>query len=195
MSEEQEGGEPLDCPGYVYFIRCVKTKFMRIGWSLDNPESRFLMTEVYSPTPLERVAVIKGTKGDEFDIHVLFAKNRDHAEWFRPSKKIDRFIAKHGTEWSAGKIGIGRARRHQAPLSDEESQYWMNGCYAEMFPFTPPPKPRKKKQRKFPEPESSEPKKRGRPRNPSTGNLGNGKRFGPLQALLDQLAADKDPAP
>lgn len=174
MSEEHSG--------YVYFILCPLNRFVKIGYSWGDPESRFLAIQVYSPVSVERHAIMVGDEALEFKLHSRFDEHRDHGEWFKPSPELDAFIAEHAREWTAevGKELRRKDKRFPRPvdivpvpvppppcwppeyelhkLSDEDSARYMLG----LKPGEKPPKQRRL-------------------------------RYGPLQALLDKLAADEDP--
>jgi hypothetical protein len=139
-----------DCEGYVYFVRCPLNGYIKIGYSWENPESRFRAIVISSPVPVERFAIMEGSKRTELDYHGRFAEYRDHAEWFKPSQELDTLIAQEAEEWFPGRLPLPRKRKRYVLME---------------------------------KPPREKPPKRRRPR------------FGPLQALLDQLAADKEPAP
>jgi hypothetical protein len=170
MADEEEEHE-----GYVYFVRCVLNGYIKIGYSWGDPESRFQMIQVHSPVPVERHAIMEGSQRIEFDLHCRFWEHRDHAEWFKPNPELEAFIAEYTEEWLPG---IGKRRRK----SEEETA-----------PALAAPVRRKVPEYVLSDEESAR----------YMLGLGPGEeppkirplRYAPLQALLDRLAADKEPAP
>jgi hypothetical protein len=172
--------------GYVYFVRCPFNGYIKIGYSWGNPESRFQVIQIHSPVPVERYAIMVGDETLEFKLHSRFDEHRDHGEWFKPSPELYAFIAEHTREWTAE---VGKELRR-------EDKRFPRRDRAGIVPVVTPPVPCQ-----TPEPELSElsdevsarymlglkpgekPPKRRR------------LRYAPLQAMLDRLAADKDPAP
>lgn len=81
----------------VYFIRCLLTKRVRIGWARD-PERQLRLLRRASPTGLELLGAWPGSKEDEARIVEKFTDQRHHAEWFRPSKELTA-CAESRPEW------------------------------------------------------------------------------------------------
>jgi hypothetical protein len=169
--------------GYVYFVRCPLNGFIKIGYSWGDPESRFQMIQVHSPVPVKRHAVMVGDETLEFKLHSRFDEYRDHGEWFKPSPGLDAFIAEHAREWTAE---VGEALRRKDKRFPRHDR-------AGIVPVVTPPTPWQTPEVGLSDevsarymlglrPGEKPPKRRQQ-------------RYGPLQALLDRLAADKDPAP
>lgn len=167
---------------------------MTIGYSWGDPESRFQVIQVHSPVPVERHGVLVGDEALEFELHCRFDDDRDHGEWFRPSPELDAFIAEHAREWTA-EVGKTLRREDKRPprlvdiipslaqlttrrMAEHEMQEQyrrieehQSGCHmAGLDPDKTPMKDKKDKPAKGP-----------------TKRL----RYGPLQAILDKLAAEK----
>lgn len=71
----------------VYFVRCLRTKRIRVGWARD-PDRQLRLLRRASPTGLELLGAWPGSKEDEVRILEKFAEQRHHAEWFRPSPEL-----------------------------------------------------------------------------------------------------------
>ena len=78
--------------GVVYFIQSVKGKgYIKIGFS-NNPKRRLREIQRYSPIELRIIAMIKGGREKEAELHRRFSKYRRYGEWFEPSQEILQFI-------------------------------------------------------------------------------------------------------
>jgi hypothetical protein len=179
MDPEREGcvSVSLEHEGYVYFVRCVLNGYTKIGYSWENPEARFLAIQADSPVPVERHAIMEGSQRIELDLHCRFGEHWDHAEWFKPNPELEAFIVEYTEEWLPG---IGKQRRSKKH---------------DVEPAPSPPHPVRRKPPEYElsdedsarymlglEPGEKPPKPRRL-------------RYGPLQKLLDKLAAEKEPPP
>lgn len=73
---------------FVYFIKPIGMDGpVKIGCS-DKPVRRLLALSVWSPFPLEVIAVAPGDLGTEKRLHEHFAAERLHSEWFLPSPRL-----------------------------------------------------------------------------------------------------------
>lgn len=76
----------------IYFVRPVGMDGpIKIGYS-KNPKARLKNLACASPLALEIIQMIDGDIEDERLLHVHFARNRQHAEWFRPCDELLEII-------------------------------------------------------------------------------------------------------
>lgn len=71
----------------VYFIRCLKTKRIRVAWAVD-PDRQLRLLRRMSPTGLELLGAWLGSKEDKARIMERFGEHQHHAEWLRPSPEL-----------------------------------------------------------------------------------------------------------
>lgn len=78
----------------IYFIRAVGSNGpIKIGAS-KNIARRMIEVEQWCPFPLELLAVIDGDLTVERRIQLHFSDSHSHQEWFHPTEKLVRLIAK-----------------------------------------------------------------------------------------------------
>ena len=76
----------------IYFIRPIGAHGpVKIGCSKD-PKGRAHTISIWSPVPLEIVAVAEGGHEYERALHERFAKDRMHGEWFAASSELTALI-------------------------------------------------------------------------------------------------------
>jgi len=93
---------------YVYFMRATNGGgAIKIGCSIW-PEGRLASCSSWSPLPLEIIARSPGDKNLEALLHGYFDASRSHNEWFHPTDKLLRLIAK---------VNAGTALRDAIDLS------------------------------------------------------------------------------
>lgn len=80
-----------DAVGYVYFVQATRCRLIKIGYS-DEPLVRLRSLRMSGPDELTLLAVKRGDMADERELHATFARFRLHGEWFKPSKRLLRFI-------------------------------------------------------------------------------------------------------
>jgi hypothetical protein len=113
----QKEGETL--AGYVYFIQAPINGFIKIGWTAEHPTVRLRYLRHGSPVPLEPVAMRRGTRKLEAELHARFAHLRAHGEWFRPGEDLLDFIREKGLKFPL--------KRQLPPSPDDvvaERQFW-----------------------------------------------------------------------
>ena len=71
----------------VYFIQPVDGGPIKIGCT-HNLDQRFDEISAHSPLPLTVLGFIHGHRAAEQHLHGLFAADRLHGEWFRPSQQL-----------------------------------------------------------------------------------------------------------
>ena len=76
----------------IYFIQSGTNGPIKIGQS-DNPEERMAQLQIGCPYKLKLIWVYKGADITESELHAEFGHERIRGEWFRPSKKIFRFMS------------------------------------------------------------------------------------------------------
>lgn len=69
--------------GYVYFIRCAKTKLVKIGFSVNYPTSRLRQLQTGSGGELHLIAFITAHADRERELHRQFVAQHERGEWFR----------------------------------------------------------------------------------------------------------------
>lgn len=69
--------------GFVYFIRCDKTKLVKIGFSEAYPTSRLRQLQTGSGGTLRLIAFIRAHAKRERELHAQFSAQRERGEWFR----------------------------------------------------------------------------------------------------------------
>lgn len=75
---------------YVYFIAAPER--VKIGFA-TNPWKRFSKIQSDSPERLEIVGLEEGDKVREIELHIKFAADRVHGEWFNRSQQIADYVA------------------------------------------------------------------------------------------------------
>lgn len=79
-------------PCRVYFVRPVGSEGpVKIGCSL-LPENRLAALAVWSPVPLEIVALLEGDESLERRFHASFREDWSHGEWFKASERLSETI-------------------------------------------------------------------------------------------------------
>lgn len=66
----------------IYFIECVGTPFVKVGFATSNADFRLKDLQVGNPLELRLVAVIAGSRSDEKAIHRTLRHFRQRGEWF-----------------------------------------------------------------------------------------------------------------
>lgn len=69
--------------GYVYFIRCAKTKLVKIGFTENYPTIRLRQLQTGSGGTLHLVAFISARANLERELHRQFSVQHERGEWFR----------------------------------------------------------------------------------------------------------------
>lgn len=73
--------------GFIYLIYSEAAHLAKIGFS-DNVERRLAALQAGSPVKLRTVAWFKAIHRDERRLHLTFDAERQHGEWFRPTRSI-----------------------------------------------------------------------------------------------------------
>lgn len=94
MSEQQEPHI-----GYVYFLWAKAVNRIKIGYAFHDPDRRFLALDIGSPVKLKRLALMRGPQSLELELHARFKKSRRKGEWFRCDADLMGFIASHARDW------------------------------------------------------------------------------------------------
>lgn len=76
----------------VYFIKGAR--LVKIGFA-ECPFLRMAELQQGSPTKLSILGLMRGQRKTEQELHKLFARYREHGEWFRYCATIRRFILEH----------------------------------------------------------------------------------------------------
>lgn len=69
--------------GYVYFIRCAKTKLVKIGFTESYPTARLRQLQTGSGGKLHLIAFITARASKERELHRQFVGQHERGEWFR----------------------------------------------------------------------------------------------------------------
>jgi Meiotically Up-regulated Gene 113 (MUG113) protein len=136
--------------GYVYFIWAKRSDRIKIGFTLHDPNLRFIEINVGSPEPLTKHALMRGTRQLEKELHRRFKRFKAKGEWFRFKQPIDDFIADEARVWHE-LLAEERAREEKERAADilamqaehrevsrRMSTAWMLG---EPLSTDPPPRP------------------------------------------------------
>jgi hypothetical protein len=84
----------LDLSGktsYVYFLRISENGPIKIGFTKRLRE-RLSKVQVDNPFFVKLIAVTKGGRKEEYQLHQKFAKYRLYGEWFDPAEELLRYI-------------------------------------------------------------------------------------------------------
>jgi hypothetical protein len=82
--------------GRVYFVRCVATGRVKIGYSTDVTD-RFRQLQTGSPSELELLAAVRTVRVEEKRLHRQFSHLRIRGEWFEPGDDLMALIAEHAS--------------------------------------------------------------------------------------------------
>lgn len=75
----------------IYFITARTVGLVKIGHA-RRPQERFTSIKTHSPVPLSLERVCDGSRAEEEQLHVRFAADRSHGEWFRITPELDLFM-------------------------------------------------------------------------------------------------------
>ncbi len=78
--------------GYVYFIRCAKTKLVKIGFTESYPTARLRQLQTGSGGKLHLIAFITGLADRERELHRQFAAQHERGEWFRLEGEFEDWL-------------------------------------------------------------------------------------------------------
>jgi hypothetical protein len=78
-------------PMFIYFIQCLATKKIKIGYARD-PWARLTCIQTGCPTPLLLLGMMPGNRFVERDLHAKFAGHLYRGEWFDPAPEIIEYI-------------------------------------------------------------------------------------------------------
>jgi hypothetical protein len=124
------GQNPYLRKDVVYFVYSAGR--IKIGFStgLKIRHKQLRATGPFNPTVL---LVMDGSLGDDADLHVKFAADRVHGEWFNLSKPLRAYLTARLCD-----IGLSSLDRAEIEFRDY--------CEAFLASFVPPPKVRRPKQ-------------------------------------------------
>lgn len=74
--------------GVVYFIQPIEGGLVKIGFTTGLAIDRLASLQTGSPVRLRIIGTMRGTVLDEQRLHGLFAEEREHGEWFRPTERL-----------------------------------------------------------------------------------------------------------
>jgi hypothetical protein len=214
MSDQKPGDSEQPEPiGYVYFIREVMKNGkgrIKIGFSLYSPDQRFIDINLCCSRDIEKFALMRATHSHEQALHKRFKKLWKRGEWFRSHSSLLAYIAENAHDWreyQAEERTKGEAERfakNEKDVAEFRRQYriieaYQSQCHMLGLDPNETPIPGLPKIKTVAEvlaetgfdPEAVPPSKPKRKRQVPTRR----QRYAPLQALLDQLAADKDTPP
>jgi hypothetical protein len=83
-------------PGYVYFLRDVITKLIKIGYSM-SPYDRQTRIQGMCSGELSWIGAFRADRSFEAHLHRYFLCNRAHGEWFRETPELTEFIREEAT--------------------------------------------------------------------------------------------------
>ena len=82
---------PEDGARVVYFLRTV-TGHIKIGTTASLDHRMSAMRTAHAE-PVVLLAAVRGGHSHEATLHRIFARDRDHGEWFSPSPELLTFVA------------------------------------------------------------------------------------------------------
>lgn len=85
----------------TYFLRCVATGHIKIGYSAV-PTERVASLQTASSTRLELLGIVSATTFPERHLHWRFRKLREKGEWFRPGRDLLAFIESNALPMGGG---------------------------------------------------------------------------------------------
>lgn len=95
--------------GWVYFIGCPETRRCKIGFTKGRPEKRLAGLQTGSASQLALIAMHPGDPGSERKLHLMFAADRVHGEWFEIGTKLQAYIAR--TVWVMSEINLKHGKK------------------------------------------------------------------------------------
>jgi len=81
---------------YTYFVQAYLGGPIKIGYTTKDPSLRLANMMTGSPAPLRIVGLIP--RNIEKELHKKFGAEREHGEWFTPTKAILEYIKEHASE-------------------------------------------------------------------------------------------------
>lgn len=75
----------------VYFVRAVKTGFIKIGYS-TAPAKRVSDMQVGNGESLSLILTVPGSRAEERAFHMRFNDSRERGEWFREDGQLLKFL-------------------------------------------------------------------------------------------------------
>lgn len=110
-----------DAKTHVYFVEGAG--LVKIGFA-TSPIGRFYSMLTCSPVPLSLLASMPGGPPAENRIHIKFASDRVHGEWFRRSEALDAVIAAAPHQYGPELQNRLAAQRHdRGPRSKRVGKY------------------------------------------------------------------------
>jgi hypothetical protein len=97
MVERQEPDREHE--GYVYFLRNMENERIKIGYSFNRPDERLAMCRVGAGAPLERFALMHGSRILEDALHIRFLEWHVDGEWFNPAEPLMEYIRENARGW------------------------------------------------------------------------------------------------
>jgi len=100
-----------DAPGpWVYVVSAVGSGRIKIGYTSGPISLRMRGLETGCPFPPKLLAVMRGTRELEKDLHRTFASQRRHLEWFEDSPAIRKLLRElavnlRGITWGLDQTG------------------------------------------------------------------------------------------
>ena len=89
----------------IYFLQDPGDNSIKIGYTgADTPDSRLKACQTGNPRPLDLLGTMHGDESVERSLHVRFASDRMHGEWFRPTYRILSFIIKSQMPVAVAKV-------------------------------------------------------------------------------------------
>ena len=73
---------------YLYFIRGLESKRIKIGMTTRNPKQRLASLQSASPEPLTCISAFEVAPEVEGHLHKLLEAHQIHGEWFAPHKDV-----------------------------------------------------------------------------------------------------------
>lgn len=85
-------------PGFVYLVEAVDLGRVRIGWTA-NPDRRPAELVRHSPSPLNLLALLPGSRMDEAHLQYMLSAVRLHDDWFQLTDQARTLIEQLRQRW------------------------------------------------------------------------------------------------
>lgn len=105
ISKESENSKMLkklknnNFNGYVYFIQCHNSHFMKVGYTKDI-KARLQIIQSNNPEKIDILNIIMGTEKLETQIHHQLIKYKIRGEWYYPKEEVinlmNQYVDKYG---------------------------------------------------------------------------------------------------
>lgn len=179
--------------GYIYFIRERRKDDrgrIKIGWASADPNSRFSGVNTGAPRDLDKFALMRAPFSHEGALHARFSRYWKKGEWFRSGERLLAYIKEHARNWDEllEEERVAAVAERETRKTDEEREEERRQVFNEHYLKCLRLGYNREEILKIPVGETPPDRIQRTP-------VKRPRRYGPLQAMLDKLAADKDTVP